>query len=82
MADHQEKYKGKEIVIRHRAADTHRSTETLDTQETELLIEGKPVFIVQNSAGQYLAAGFAFDPQSSPLELAKKIIDYQAQGGR
>lgn len=82
MAEHHETYKGREIVVKQRSTEAHRGPEALETQEMELLIDGKPVFIVQNSAGQYLAAGFAFDPQSSPLELAKKIIDYQAQGGR
>ena len=46
----------------------------------ELTIDGKRLFIVRNSAGAYIASGFAFDPQPSPVDLAKKIIDYEEAG--
>ena len=68
MADHRETYKGRQIVVSGTA------------DKPQLSIDGKTIFIVQNSSGAYLASGFAFDPQPSPLELAKKIIDSQQTG--
>jgi hypothetical protein len=68
MADHRETYKGRQIVVSGTA------------DKPELSIDGKAIFIVQNSSGAYLASGFAFDPQPSPLELARKIIDSQQAG--
>ena len=68
MADHRETYKGRQIVVSGTA------------DKPELSIDGKAIFIVQNSSGAYLTSGFAFDPQPSPLELAKKIIDSQQTG--
>lgn len=68
MADHRETYKGREIVVSGTA------------DKPELSIDGKPIFVVRNSSGGYLASGLAFDPQPTPLELARKIIDYQAAG--
>jgi hypothetical protein len=68
MADHRETYKGREIVLSGTA------------DKPELTIDGRRIFLVRNSSGAYLASGFAFDPQPSPVELAKKIIDYQEAG--
>ena len=68
MADHRETYKGRQIVV------------SATADKPQLSIDGKTIFIVQNSSGAYLASGFAFDPQPSPLELARKIIESQQAG--
>ncbi|HEV7929183.1 MAG TPA: hypothetical protein VGP12_03525 [Nitrosospira sp.] len=85
MAEQRENYKGREIVLRSgadalaaRSGDAQLSGPATD--ELELTIDGKRVFMVRNSAGAYIASGFAFDPQPSPVDLAKKIIDYQETG--
>ena len=70
MADQRETYKGRQIVIGG----------TLE--KPELSIDGKQIFIVRNASGAYLASGFAFDPQPSAVELARKIIDYQQANPR
>ena len=88
MAEQRENYKGREIVLRSgadalaaRSGDAQVSGERgADKDELELTIDGKRVFMVRNSAGAYIASGFAFDPQPSPVDLAKKIIDYQEAG--
>jgi hypothetical protein len=47
----------------------------------ELFIDGKPVMLV-NTNGAYRAAGFMFYPQDTPIELGKKMVDYEmALGG-
>ena len=87
MAEQREDYKGREIILRSGAealaarSDARVSGEQGRTaDEPELTIDGKRVFIVRNSAGAYIASGFAFDPQPSPVDLAKKIIDYEEAG--
>ena len=88
MAEQRENYKGRVIVLRSgadataaRSGDARVSGERgAAADEPELTIDGKRVFMVRNSAGTYIASGFAFDPQPSPLDLAKKIIDYQEAG--
>jgi hypothetical protein len=87
MAEQRENYKGREIILRSGAEalaarrDARVSGEQGGTaDEPELTIDGKRVFIVRNSAGAYIASGFAFDPQPSPVDLAKKIIDYEEAG--
>jgi hypothetical protein len=65
MADHRETYKGRQIVIGG------------TPDKPELSIDGKQIFILRNASGAYLASGFAFDPQPSVADLARKIIDYQ-----
>jgi hypothetical protein len=88
MAEQRENYKGREIVLRSgadalaaRSGDASVSGERgAAADEPELTIDGKRVFMVRNSAGAYIASGFAFDPQPSPVDLAKKIIDYQEAG--
>lgn len=88
MAEQRENYKGREIVLRSgaealaaRGGDAQISGERgAAADEPELTIDGKRVFMVRNSAGGYIASGFAFDPQPSPVDLAKKIVDYQELG--
>ena len=70
MAEHRETYKGRQIVVGG------------TPEKPELSIDGKQIFIVRNASGAYLAAGFAFDPQPSAVELARKIIDYQQANPR
>jgi acetyl esterase/lipase len=84
MAEQRENYKGREIILRSGAeALAARGDARVSGQqgaiadEPELTIDGKQIFIVRNSAGAYIASGFAFDPQQSPVDLAKKIIDYE-----
>ena len=70
MAEHRETYKGRQIVVGG------------TPEKPELSIDGKQIFIVRNASGAYLASGFAFDPQPSAVELARKIIDYQQANPR
>ena len=70
MAEHRETYKGRQIVVGG------------TPEKPELSIDGKQIFIVRNASGAYLASGFAFDPQPSAFELARKIIDYQQANPR
>ena len=70
MADHRETYKGRQIVIGG------------TPDKPELSIDGKQIFILRNASGAYLASGFAFDPQPSVADLARKIIDYQQTSQR
>ena len=70
MADQRETYKGSQIIIGG------------TPDKPELSIDGKQIFIVRNASGAYLASGFAFDPQPSVADLARKIIDYQQRNKR
>ena len=70
MADQRETYKGRQIIIGG------------TPDKPELSIDGKQIFIVRNASGAYLASGFAFDPQPSVADLARKIIDYQLRNKR
>lgn len=73
MTEHRETYKGREIVVRSQDADATRAAAA--PAKPELFIDNQPVFTIRNSSGAYIASGFAFDPQPSPAELAKRIID-------
>ena len=66
MAEQRENYKGREIVLRSgaealaaRSGDAQLSGPATD--ELELTIDGKRVFMVRNSAGAYIASG-SFGP--------------------
>lgn len=62
-------YKGKKIKVEKRGG------------RPELSIAGKPVMLVDTN-GAYRAAGFMFYPQPTPIELGKKMVDYEtALGG-
>ena len=85
MAEQRENYKGREIILRSGAQAARSDARVSGEQgraadEPELTIDGKRVFMVRNSSGAYIASGFAFDPQPSPVDLAKKIIDYEEAG--
>lgn len=86
MAEQRETYKGREVILRIGAdASTARATAGISEDEagaegTELYIDGERIYTVRDAGGGYKASGFAFDPQPSPAELAKKIIDYRETG--
>jgi hypothetical protein len=73
VAEHSETYKGRSIMVRPRTAEA-----TTERAEPELLIDNQPVFTIQNSSGAYIASGFAFAPEASLVDLAKRIIDQDA----
>jgi hypothetical protein len=75
MTEHRETYKGREIVVRSQAHADDTARAAAAPAESELIIDNKPVFTIRNSSGAYIASGFAFAPQASLVELAKRIID-------
>ncbi len=85
MPEHRETYKDREIVVRPRTGDIAEATPdraaaehaTAERATPELYINGEPIFTVRDQAGLYIAAGFAYAPESSLVDLAKRIIDYQ-----
>lgn len=88
MAEQRETYKGREIVVRTGEDVPAEGAAGLEAfraegaggEAVDLSIDGKNVFVIKNSSGSYIASGFAFDPQPSPIELARKIIDYREAG--
>jgi hypothetical protein len=88
MAEQRETYKGHEIVVRTgedvpaegAAGSAAAESGSAGGEAVNLKIDGKNIFVIQNSSGSYIASGFAFDPQSSPMDLARKIIDYREAG--
>jgi len=88
MAEQREVYKGREIIVRsgEEALAARRGAPPLpgegaqDVEAPDLYIDGERIFTVRNAAGAFIASGFAFDPQPSPIDLAKKIIDYKEAG--
>ena len=88
MAEQRETYKGREIVVRTGEDVPAEGAAGLGTagaegaggEAVDLRIDGKNVFVIKNSSGSYIASGFAFDPQPSPMELARKIVDYREAG--
>ncbi|SOD42557.1 tyrosinase family oxidase copper chaperone [Nitrosovibrio sp. Nv4] len=79
MAEQRENYRGREIIVRS-GEDALTATEGRGPEGLELFIEGEKVFMVRNAAGAFIASGLAFDPQPSPMDLAKKIIDSKQAG--
>ena len=86
MAEQRETYKGREIILRTGAeAAAARATTGIGEDEagaegSELYIDGERLFTIRDAGGKYMASGFAFDPQSTQIELAKKVIDYRETG--
>lgn len=73
-------HKGHEIVVRHGPAHGISGTsESPGVSEVEpaLYIDDEDVYTIRNSSGMYIAAGFAFDPQDSLMDLGKRIVDYR-----
>jgi hypothetical protein len=75
VAEHAETYKGRRIMIRPRTAEATTKRATGAGAEPELYIDDEPVFTVRESSGAYIAAGFAYAPEASLVDLAKRIID-------
>lgn len=88
MAEQRETYKGREIVVRTGEDAPTEGAAGLEAagagraggEAVDVRIDGKNVFVIKNSSGSYIASGFAFDPQPSPMDLARKIIDYREAG--
>ena len=76
MQDQHETYKGRSIVVRQQRTDA-TAEPGAEGAEPELYIDDEPVFTVRDSAGMYVAAGLAYDPQRSLVELGKRIVDYR-----
>lgn len=77
MEEHRETYKGRDITVRQPTAEAMTQRIAPESTESELYINGEPVFTVRDASGMYIAAGFAYAPQSSLVNLAKQIIDYR-----
>src|SRR5688500_8100614 len=83
MAEQRDTYKGREIIVRTGAeAVAARAAAGIGEGEagagdTELYIDGERIFILRDAGGALMASGFAFDPQPSAIDLARKIIDYR-----
>ncbi|MFI0449659.1 hypothetical protein [Actinomadura sp. 6N118] len=82
MAEERQTYKGREIIVRPRAAGAARESAMTEragaeAAEAELYIDQEPISTVRDSAGMYVAAGYAYDPQNSLKDLGRRIIDYR-----
>lgn len=77
MAEYSETYKGRRIIIRPRTAEATTGRAPGEGAEPELYIDDEPVFTVRESSGAYVAAGFAYAPEASLVDLAKRIIDHR-----
>jgi hypothetical protein len=75
VAEHAETYKGRRIMIRPHTAEATTERAAGEGAEPELYIDDEPVFTVRESSGAYIAAGFAYAPEASLVDLAKRIID-------
>jgi hypothetical protein len=75
VEEHRETYKGRTIVVRPRQTEALPERAAAEAAEPELFIDEEPVFTLRDSGGMYIAAGLAYDPQSSLAELGKRIVD-------
>lgn len=86
MAEQRETYKGRQIILRTGAeasaakAAARIAAEESGAEDVELYIDGERIFTVRDAGGAFIGSGFAFDPQPTPLDLARKIIDYRETG--
>jgi hypothetical protein len=79
MAKQRETYKGREIVVRTGEDAPPEGAAGLEAAGGKggwrdsrcLRIDGKNVFVIKNSSSSYIASGFTFDPQPSPVDLAR-----------
>jgi hypothetical protein len=76
MEERHASYRGHDIVVEP-GADEAMAEATEGPAEPGVYIDDEPVVAVRNSAGMYIAAGFAYAPQDSLVNLAKRIIDYR-----
>jgi hypothetical protein len=77
VAEHSETYKGRRIMVRPRTAEATTERAAAEGAEPELYIDDEPVFTVRDGSGAYIAAGFAYAPETSLVNLAKRLIDYR-----
>jgi hypothetical protein len=77
VEEQHETYRGRNIVVRPRVTEAAPEPAAAEAAEPELYIDDEPVSIVRDSAGMYIAAGLAYDPQRSLVDLAQRIIDYR-----
>ena len=77
VAEHSETYKGRRIMIRPHTAEATTERAMGEGAAPELYIDDEPVFTVRERSGAYIAAGLAYAPEASLVELAKRIIDYR-----
>jgi hypothetical protein len=77
VAEHAETYKGRRIMMRPRTAETTTERAMGEGAAPELYIDDEPVFTVRERSGAYIAAGFAYAPEASLVDLAKRLIDYR-----
>lgn len=85
MADHQETYKGREIVVRApkattgaaavRAEEPGEHDEHQEHSDLEVLIDGKPIQVTVAQDGSYESHEFMFQVFASPAELARAKVD-------
>jgi hypothetical protein len=88
MAEQREIYKGREIIVRsgaealaaRRGAPPVPGETAQDVDAPDLYIDGERIFSMRNAAGAFIESGFVFDPQPSPVDLARKILDYKETG--
>ncbi len=82
MAEQRETYRGREIVVRTSAIEQQpRPTEAVGAgiePLPELYIDGEPIVTRRVPSGAYIAAGLAYSPERSLVDLAKRIIDSEA----
>jgi hypothetical protein len=76
VQDQHETYRGRSIVVRQQRTDA-TAEPGAEGAAPELYIDDELVFTVRDSAGMYIAAGLAYDPQRSLVELGKRIVDYR-----
>jgi hypothetical protein len=76
MEQRHESYRGHDIVVEP-GAERAIAEASEGEAEPVIYIDEEPVVAVRDSAGGYIAAGFAYAPQDSPLELARRIVDYR-----
>jgi hypothetical protein len=77
VAEHAETYKGRRIMMRPRTAEATTERAMGEGAALELYIDDAPVFTVRERSGAYIAAGFAYAPEASLVDLAKRLIDYR-----
>lgn len=76
--EHRETYKGRNITIRPAAGPMlGRAPSSAEGAAAELYIDDEPIFTLRDSAGMYLASGLAYEPESSLVEVGKRIVDFR-----
>ena len=73
----QESYRDHEILVEQSRPRRAADLAAADLAPATLHIDGEPVVTVQTSSGSYIASGFAYAPQRSLINLARRIIDYR-----